>query len=286
VKSAVALATADNINEAHRLARSCAETAIKHAIRCGQLLLEKQKEVDSLQSWIEEHGSFGYSTAKLYMRAARQNAAGVAFDSLRGLFPSGRPPAQKANALAADTPPAAAADTFPSNETLSAPKSGESESGLARPDSRHSQHPPRVSVDDSRKDGHPEPSGKAPPYEGKRQSPAQRLGDSAPGRSDDTDPEAPERPQDIDEDAALAAAEADLTRRMDAVMSADDKLVAAHAQLKQQAALIGTLETTRDGYMRGKEAVTKLLQAEKRKTAKLEKENARLRERLAVMEAA
>ena len=119
--------------------------------------------------------------------------------------------------------------------------------------------------------------------------------DTGPVRPPVPGPEtdAPERPDDIDEDAALAAAEADLTRRIDAVMAADDKLTAAHAQLKQQAALIGTLETTRDGFMRGKEAVTKLLQAEQRKTAKLEKEVARLREeneslreRVAIMEQA
>lgn len=107
------------------------------------------------------------------------------------------------------------------------------------------------------------------------------------------DLEAPEAPDDVDEDAAIASAEADYQRRVDTVMAADEKLAAAMAQLKQQSALIGTLESTRDGYMRGKEAVTKLLQAEQRKAAKLEKENAKLREqieklqeRIAIMEAA
>lgn len=107
------------------------------------------------------------------------------------------------------------------------------------------------------------------------------------------DPDEPERPDDVDEDAALASAEADYTRRIDAVMGSDEKLAEARTQLKQQAALIGTLEMTRDGYMRGKEAVTKLLQAEQRKTAKLERdlakareENERLRERISIMEAA
>lgn len=106
-------------------------------------------------------------------------------------------------------------------------------------------------------------------------------------------PDEPERPDDVDEDAALAAAEADYARRIEAVMSADDKVAEANAQLKQQASLIGTLETTRDGYMRGKESVTKMLQVEQRKAAKLEKEvaklraeNESLRERIAIMEAA
>ncbi len=105
--------------------------------------------------------------------------------------------------------------------------------------------------------------------------------------------DAPERPDDADEDAAIVAAEADYARRVDAVMQSDDKLTEARAQLKQQAALIGTLEITRDSYMRGKDAVTKLLQAEQRKSAKLEKENAKLRgeieslhERISIMEAA
>jgi len=108
-----------------------------------------------------------------------------------------------------------------------------------------------------------------------------------------TAPEEPERPDDVDEDAALAAAEADFARRIEAVMGSDDKLTEARTQLKQQAALIGTLEMARDGYMRGKEAVTKMLQTEQRKVAKLEKELAKLREeneglreRVAIMEQA
>lgn len=103
---------------------------------------------------------------------------------------------------------------------------------------------------------------------------------AATQKPEPTEPNDPERPDDIDEDGALAAAEADYARRVDAVMQSDDKLVEAKAQLKQQAALIGTLEMTRDGYMRGKAAVTKLLQAEQRKVARLEKENKGLRERL------
>lgn len=103
-----------------------------------------------------------------------------------------------------------------------------------------------------------------------------------PSEPEFTEPERPD--DDADEDAALAAAEADLARRIDAVMGADDKLTEARAQLKQQAALIGTLEVTRDGYMRGKEAVTQLLKAEQRKTAKLEKENTKLREQLEALQ--
>lgn len=81
----------------------------------------------------------------------------------------------------------------------------------------------------------------------------------------------PERPDDHGEDDAIAAAEAELAASIDKVMQADDKLAAAHAEIKRQAAEIATLKISRDGYMRGKEAVTKLLKAEQRKVAALER---------------
>lgn len=128
---------------------------------------------------------------------------------------------------------------------------------------------------------------------GNRNTPSGVVSEQVRPPAPEPDSDAPERPDDVDEDAGLAAAEADYQRRIDAVMSGDAKLAASMAQLKQQSALIGTLEMTRDGYMRGKEAVTQLLKAEQRKTAKLEKELARLREeneqlreRIAVMEEA
>lgn len=235
----LSLPTAKEINEAHRLARSSAETAVQHAIRCGQLLIE----VGADQPWVEQHTEIAWSTAKRYVNAAKKNAQGIAFESLRHCFPSGqktRAAAEKrgemATAVAKKPSPAAEKATFPGPEI-------------------------------------------GPVHE---QSTAQDLD------SDD-----PERPDDIDEDAALASAEADYQRRVAAIMQATDHLAEAEAQIKQQAALISTLEITRDSYMRGKEAITKLLQSEQRKTARLEKElkklqdeNQALRERVAIMEAA
>jgi len=97
----------------------------------------------------------------------------------------------------------------------------------------------------------------------------------------------------VDEDAALEAAERELNASIDKVMKADDKSAAMHEELKRQAAEIAALKITRDGFMNGKAEVTKRLQAEQRKVAKLEKENKRLRdeieslrERVAIMEAA
>lgn len=102
------------------------------------------------------------------------------------------------------------------------------------------------------------------------------------------DPDAPERPDDVDEDAALAAAENELLASAEKALGTD-----AFSEIKRLTAELAVVKTTRDGYMRGKDAVTKLLQTEQRKTGKLEKdiaklraENEGLRERIALMEAA
>ena len=39
------------INREHALARSCAESAIQHAIRCGQLLQSQKAFWDTARSW-------------------------------------------------------------------------------------------------------------------------------------------------------------------------------------------------------------------------------------------
>ena len=49
--------TAEDVNEAHRLARSCAENAVQHAIRCGELLLAKKAELESRG---KDHGRAGF----------------------------------------------------------------------------------------------------------------------------------------------------------------------------------------------------------------------------------
>jgi len=84
---------ATDINEAHRLARQCAGSAVEHAIRCGELLQEVKASLKhgEFGPWIEAHCGFDRSTATRYMKAARQIATGVAISSLRHLFPSGQP---------------------------------------------------------------------------------------------------------------------------------------------------------------------------------------------------
>lgn len=97
---------------------------------------------------------------------------------------------------------------------------------------------------------------------------------------------------DDDEDEKLAQAEKEYAASIDKVMAADDKLAAAHAEIKRQAAEIAMLKFSRDGFLNGKAGVTRLLKKEQRRTEQLsrqlDKANAeveKLRERIAIMEA-
>lgn len=102
------------------------------------------------------------------------------------------------------------------------------------------------------------------------------------------EPDDPLRPDDVDEDAALAAAEQEY------MASAEKALgTGALTEIKRLTAELAVVKLARDGFMNGKTAVTKLLKAEQRKSERLEKENTKLktdleaiRERIAIMEAA
>jgi signal transduction histidine kinase len=89
----------------------------------------------------------------------------------------------------------------------------------------------------------------------------------------------------------MANFEREYSAAIDKVMGADDKLAAAHDEIKRQAAEIQTLKYSRDGFMNGKTEIVRLLKAEQRKTDRflkriesLENENEGLRERIAIME--
>lgn len=104
----------------------------------------------------------------------------------------------------------------------------------------------------------------------------------------EVDPDEPERPDDVDEDAALEAAEREYMASAEKALGTD-----AMAEIKRLTAELASVKLSRDGYMDGKATITKMLKSEQRKTAKLEKrvkelerENQSLRERVAIMEQA
>lgn len=103
----------------------------------------------------------------------------------------------------------------------------------------------------------------------------------------------PERPDDVDEDEALALAEKDMFERYEKIAQSDDRLGEAMTQVKQQSKLIAVISLTRDGFMNGKEQITRLLKAEQNKNAKLQREIEKLKneieslkERIAIREEA
>jgi hypothetical protein len=84
--------TVTAINAEHQAAQRGAADAVQHAVRCGQLLIEKKAGLKhgEFMPWIETHCQVPRSTATVYMKAARQIAKGLAISSLSRLFGSGK----------------------------------------------------------------------------------------------------------------------------------------------------------------------------------------------------
>jgi hypothetical protein len=84
-------AIATPINREHQLARQHRDSAIEHAIRCGQMLADVKAGLPHGQfgKWIEAHCDFAYSTAARYLKASKQKSTGVEISTLSSLVPSG-----------------------------------------------------------------------------------------------------------------------------------------------------------------------------------------------------
>jgi hypothetical protein len=116
----------EQINEQHRLARSTADQAIEHAIRCGQLLIEQKKRVGhgNFGNWIAANCAFSQATANNYMLAARNpNALGKG-RAIRQLYASGRIPRPK-TAVPAPQPATAVATQGADTAVAAAPPADE-----------------------------------------------------------------------------------------------------------------------------------------------------------------
>jgi N6-adenosine-specific RNA methylase IME4 len=88
--------SAVEVNEAHRLARESADSAIQHAIACGEMLarIKEQGKSDGTiphgkwQAWVDANCEFSYQAAARYMKAAEQKSTGVEFSTLSRLYDS------------------------------------------------------------------------------------------------------------------------------------------------------------------------------------------------------
>jgi uncharacterized protein YkwD len=94
------------------------------------------------------------------------------------------------------------------------------------------------------------------------------------------EPESDGSEPDDNEEAVLELAAKEREASLAKVLGADDKLAAAAAEIKRQAAEIAALKVSRNGFMNGKASVEKLLASEQRKTARLEKRVAELEKQL------
>ena len=108
----------EELNREHELAQQARDSAVEHAIRAGELLLEQKARLPhgDFQPWIQANCRFAYATAARYMTAARRISQGVEISSLTGLFPSGRRTERARRAL---PPPEESASAIP--ETTAAP---------------------------------------------------------------------------------------------------------------------------------------------------------------------
>lgn len=268
MKSNLPVPTAKNINDAHKCAKESAENAVEWAVKCGRLLAAKKEELPhgQFQAWVEKNCDFSYSTCNRYMKAGQNSHAGE-ISAIRHLFPSGQP-GTKSN-----TQKVAVSVVNPEGGRTTGAKEGTEETGNDRPAAPVFDSAPAPTTTKS--------------HQSEPEFPQKTAENTPAPEADDDEPERPDISDD-EEAAALEKAEArgkaDRERRIDAILQSEDQLAEAVRQIAQQSALIGVLETTRDGYMRGKDAVTKLLQTEQRKVTRLEKENKNLRERLDTVE--
>jgi hypothetical protein len=65
---------AERINEGHRLAESHARSAVEHALRCGELLIEAKAKINHGQwlPWLKANCAVSERTAQAYVRLARE----------------------------------------------------------------------------------------------------------------------------------------------------------------------------------------------------------------------
>jgi len=72
----------EEINEQHRAARTCVDTAVDHAVRCGELLIEQKGRLQhgEFQPWIEANCAFSYKQAARYMQVHHKSLTHETFD--------------------------------------------------------------------------------------------------------------------------------------------------------------------------------------------------------------
>jgi hypothetical protein len=247
--------SAKDVNDAHRLARANAETAVEHAVRCGKLLQKIKRELPhgSFQAWIEKHCDFTDKQARRYIKASTKVGLAAQIGSLTHLLGEVRTP----------------------KIGLTIDKKASEKTQVV--DSTGTKTDARVRFDYDKSSAK-----KATPPE----SSAARKSVTTTA---DTESEMPsvEEIEDLEARTDIEWA-ASITK----LLESDDRLAAAAVEIKRQSAEIAQLKISRDGFMTGKSSALQLLKTEQRKVAALERklksaqsELENLRERIAIQEA-
>lgn len=224
--------TAKEINEAHERAKSFAENAVGWAIKCGQMLARKKVELG--------HGKFGEwveTYCQFGDRQARRYMEAASKTDLRVRF------ASLQQLLDHDKPePKSKPESLTGAKPAGAVESKPTPAPAAPPVS------PPAAADDLTA---------APSNEG---------AESATAAADQ--PEWTE----ADEAEYHAQEEINARARIEAAIAADDKLAEALEQIKQLSAELAVVKRSRDHYMNQAGEAVRLLKAEQRKVARLEKQ--------------
>lgn len=251
--------TAKDINEAHRLARSSAETAVQHAIKCGQMLVAKKSGLDrgDFDRWIAQNCDFGRSMAYNYIKAA----------------------AKSSNALDDSSAGAAAAAAFPSIRSLlgiesKAPKTQSQPDTSAQRVKGAVMNPPESAAQGSEVGNRNTPVGVEPeqvrpPVPGPE---PQKVSELEHDFMPEPEPLTAEEIAAMDEAAEHARADF-----ADKVLAADDRLAAAGAEVQRLTRELAQMTQHRDHWMNQAGANAKFAKGLQARIARQDRELARLR---------
>jgi hypothetical protein len=135
--------TAENINEAHSIAKRMAKDAISHARRCGDLLAAMKASLPRGQfdAWVEAKCDFGRAMAYNYMKVAKSSDLLDGFTSIRAAL--GYESMKPADKSPKDSPKGAVSVVKP---TADGPR-GTEETGADRPAAPVYREPPPAELD-------------------------------------------------------------------------------------------------------------------------------------------
>jgi hypothetical protein len=256
------------INEAHRLARQSAETAVGHAIRCGQMLAEAKVAAGHGKwlNWLEKNcPDISERQAQRYMDAATKSDTRVGFESLRQL-------------LGVEPKPRVDKKKTESKREAPAPQAQESNRTGVTIESAGESRVASASSGASLVDSSPKPT-----FTDEQLKTIAKEHEAHVGDSDSDEPERPSDDEMADMDAAVER------EYQAAIAKAVD--IGAQEKIRQLSLEIVLLQKSRDTFMNkanaAAELVTKRDQTiEKlgRKIKRLEDELASAKERIAIME--